>query len=493
MHPIDRLRESRLLPVLVAIGAVALWLFVQRIGGILPPFLWAAVTAYLLFPLVNRLESALRLPRVAVVSGLYVAFVALVATLGVLLGPTLIDQARDLAASLPQQVQDARAELIRTPEITIGPFVFDTRQLDQGIDDFVARLSSRLTDKAVPLVIETLNIAIKTLVYLLSTFYFLLNGDNIVRSMRSLAPRRHRHVLDRVGRQVNATFGAYIRGQLILLGIMSVATFTLLTVLNVQYALAMALATGVLELVPLIGPWTAGTIAVTVALSQGYAPWGWSQVQLGVVVGLGYFALRLLEDHFVIPQLIGRIVRIHPVLVVFAVLAGAQLFGILGLLLAVPLTAAFKIIVQSLYYELANPPNRRVLPVKAATELAVVRDELEGAERGQVVLLLGPGAVGWDDLPALQQLAMLAVANDITLTVVTADDFAASLATASGIPVVTQARFSDEVSMAESLIQEQQRIQHRRRRFMFRAGEGAEVGVSGASPSDIEVVTTPPE
>jgi predicted PurR-regulated permease PerM len=487
VHPIDRLRETRLLPVLVAIGAVAFAIFITKVWSVLPPFLWAAVTAYLLFPLVARIERTLRLPRVAVVGGLYLTFIATLVTLSIVLGPTISSQTKDLAESLPDQVREARAELIKNPEIKIGGMTFDTRQLDQQIDDFVQSVTDRVTEKAPSLVLETLDIAIKTLIYFLCTFYFLLHGDKMLSSLRSLAPRRHRHVLDRVGRQVNATFGAYVRGQLILFTIMSVSTFIVLTVLDVDFALALAVSTGVLELVPLIGPWLAAIIGVTVALSQGHAPFGWSQVQLGVVVGLAYFLLRQLEDHIIIPQLIGRIVRIHPVLVVFAVLAGAHLFGMLGLLLAVPMTAAFKIILQSLYYELSNPPNRRVVPVKSSGELAAARSEFEDTERGHVVLLIGPGAISWDDLPVLQQLAMLAVGHDITLSVVTADAFAASLATAAGIRVVTEARFSDEVGMAESLIEEHQRTQRRRRRFMFRASDGADVETRPAL--DAEVAT----
>ena len=485
MHPIDRLRETRLLPVLVGIGAVAFAIFITKVWSVLPPFLWAAVTAYLLFPLVARIERTLRLPRPVVVGGLYLAFVVTLVTLSLVLGPTVSSQTKDLANSLPAQVREARAELIKNPEIKIGGLRFDTRQLDQQIDDVVQSTTSRFTKKAPSLVLETLDIAIKTLIYFLCTFYFLLHGDKMLRSLRSLAPRRHRHVLDRVGRQVNATFGAYVRGQLILFTIMTVSTFILLTVLRVEFALALAVTTGVLELVPLIGPWLAAIIAVTVALSQGHAPFGWSQVQLGVVVGLSFFLLRQLEDHIIIPQLIGRIVRIHPVLVVFAVLAGAHLFGMLGLLLAVPMTAALKIVVQSLYHELANPPNRRVAPIRSSAELAAARSELENNERAHIVLLIGPGAISWDDLPILQQLALVAVGQDITLSIVTADPFAASLATAAGIPVVTKARYSDEVGMAESLIEEQQRVQRRRRRFMFRAGDGAEADTHALLDADV--------
>jgi predicted PurR-regulated permease PerM len=485
MHPLDRLRETRLLPVLVGIGAVGLVFFVLRVGAVLPPFLWAAITAYLLFPLVARLERAFKAPRVAIVAGLYVVFVAIVVFVVSRLGPLIADQVRDLSESLPQSVRDARAELIEDPEIRFGGITIDTRELDRQIDEVVEDTAARFAERAVPLVLHTVELAIQMLVYFLATFYFLLHGDAILRQCRQLVPRRHRPVIDRVGRQVNATFGAYVRGQLILFVIMSVATYILLTVLDVEFRLAIAVATGLLELVPLVGPWIAGSIAVSVAISQGHAPFGWSQVELGVVVGISYFVLRMIEDHLVIPQLIGRIVKVHPILVVFAVLAGAHLFGALGLLLAVPLTAAAKIVVQALYYELANPPPRRVYPVRTSEELAGVRDELAGVGREHLVLLLGPGALTWDDLPVMQELAMLAVARDVTLNVVTPDSFAASLATASGIPVVTRARFSDEVGMAESMIERQHAATGRRRRFVFRSSETAEIETRPRVESEI--------
>jgi hypothetical protein len=207
--------------------------------------------------------------------------------------------------------------------------------------------------------------------------------------------------------------------------------------------------------------------AVTVAVSQGHAPYGWSQVELGVAVALTYLVLRMLEDHFVIPQLIGRIVRVHPVLVIFAILAGAHSFGMLGLLLAVPLLATGKIVVQAIYYELGNPPAREVVPVRATADLEAVRGMLGKEFHGQIVLLLGQDSIGWDDLPLMQELAMLAVAGDVPVEVVTPDPFAASIATAAGIPVITEARPSDEVGMAETLLSRAAAGQTRRRRFAF--------------------------
>jgi hypothetical protein len=350
----------------------------------------------------------------------------------------------------------------------VGSVEIDTEELNRQIDEIAIDLGRELSSRAVPLLLHTVEFALHTLVYLIVTFYLLLHGDAILRQARNLAPRRYRSTINRIGRQVNATLGAYIRGQVILFFIMATATYIALTVLDVEYALLLAIATGALELVPILGPWVAGAAAVTVALSQGHAPWGWTQVELAVAVGLTYFVLRMLEDHFVIPQLIGRIVRVHPVLVIFAILAGAHVFGMLGLLLAVPALATLKIVLQAVYFELGNPPPRRVIAVKTSQDLALVRDGLSGEVKGQVVLLLGPESLTWDDLPALQELAMLAVGGDFQLRVVSSDAFAASLATAAGLPVVTQAVLSDEVGTAETLLAERQEARQRRR-FAFRA------------------------
>src|SRR5207237_10252213 len=111
---------------------------------------------------------------------------------------------------------------------------------------------------------------------------------------------------------------------------------------------------------------------------------------------------------------------------------------------------------QPAYSALATLPRRHACPVRTSAELTAIRDSMTEHQREHLVLLLGPGDVGWDDLLTLQELAMLAVGRDVSVSVVTADPFAASLATASGIPVITQARFSDEVGMAESLIEQQQ-------------------------------------
>jgi hypothetical protein len=228
---------------------------------------------------------------------------------------------------------------------------------------------------------------------------------------------------------------------------MTVSTLTVLSVLQVQYALVVALATGVLELVPIIGPWAAAAIAVLVAVSQGSGPFGWSPTQLAIVVAICYLILRMIEDQVVIPQLVGRIVRIHPVLVIFGVLTGAALGGALGLVIAVPILAALKIIVLAIYEELRHPPERVVVALREPGALAAFEEAIEPHALQRLVLLIVPGAVTWEDLQLAQRIAVRAIALEIRLQVVTPDAVASSIATAAGIEVIKQDRLSEDAGL----------------------------------------------
>src|SRR5438128_11163574 len=124
---------------------------------------------------------------------------------------------------------------------------------------------------------------------------------------------------------------------------MTTATFIGLTVLRVPFSLLLAFLTGVLEVIPIVGPITAGAIACLVALGHP-APFGLSQIWYVVVVAVMYTVLRHAEDYFVIPLVIGRIVKLHPAVVIFSLLTGGALFGLLGVLLAVPVAATLRLV-----------------------------------------------------------------------------------------------------------------------------------------------------
>src|SRR5947209_7233723 len=156
-----------------------------------------------------------------------------------------------------------------------------------------------------------------------------------------------------------------MRGQLVLVVLMSFAWYAALTLLGVRYAPLLAIFTGLVETMPFVGPYTAGGTAVLVALTQGYAPYGWSPVTLAIAVAIAYTILRQLEDNFVMPFFIGRLVHLHPLIIIFSVLSGAALAGILGLLLAVPVAATVKIVLTYLYGKLMEEPSRSLVVIDA--------------------------------------------------------------------------------------------------------------------------------
>jgi predicted PurR-regulated permease PerM len=142
-----------------------------------------------------------------------------------------------------------------------------------------------------------------------------------------------------------------MRGQILLILIMSSATWLVLSVLGIRYALILGLITGVLELIPVIGPITATVPAVAVAFFQE-SPFGWSPLVNAGVVALAYFLLRHAEDYFVIPQVVGRVVELHPLVAMFAIFSGAAIGGVLGMFLGVPVAAMVRIVGRYVYYKL---------------------------------------------------------------------------------------------------------------------------------------------
>ena len=324
--------------VVVAAIAVVLLLAVTRAGEIVKPFVWATILAYVLLPLVGLLER-----RLAVRRGLAatVVFLALLATIfggGRLLLPLAAAQLFDLQSSLPTLL--ANAQLVISDALSnFGVDQADDVIFNQGTQDVAAQVA-RL---ALPIALGVLEFLLQLLIFLIATFFLIRDAPKLVQWMRGLIPAgQGRELIPLLG-EVNGLLGRYVRGQLILIAIMWSVTTIGLTILGVPYSLLLGLMTGVLETIPIVGPITAGAIASLVALGH-LNPFGWSQIAYVGVVVVMYTILRHSEDYFVIPLVIGRIVRLHPAVVIFSLLSGGAIFGLLGILLAVPAAATLRLV-----------------------------------------------------------------------------------------------------------------------------------------------------
>jgi predicted PurR-regulated permease PerM len=327
--------------VVVAVLVVGLVFVIYRAGDIVRPFLWAAILGYILLPVVRAFENRLTNHRGMAAGIVFIAVLLLLAGGVRFLAPLAVEQGQTFQRSLPTLIANAQNTLAETLDQMgaedLVPIVFGP------ISTAPLEVSRNVANLALPFIVGFSHFLLEFLVFLIATFFFLRDWPRLINWSKRLVPPASRHELLPLGAQVSILLSRYVRGQLLLVAIMSTATTIGLTVFGVPFSLLLGLLTGVLEVIPIIGPITAGAIACLVALGNPN-PFGWSQLAYVGAIAIMYTVLRHAEDYFVIPLVIGRIVRLHPALVIFSLLAGGAVFGLIGVVLAVPVAATLRLV-----------------------------------------------------------------------------------------------------------------------------------------------------
>jgi predicted PurR-regulated permease PerM len=344
--------------ITVAIIVALTILLVQAAAHILTPFIAAAITTYLFNPLITFLNRRTRVSRAVWICLLYIAIGVLIYGLARSLGPLIAIQYADFRDRLiPTIIVELPRQLAAYETIDFGGFSVDLGEIERPVIDFLRDTTLSLPATVPHLVFTALESVILFVTYLIVTFYLLMQTEQIVVKFYSLVPAPYRAEIRGLGHRIDEILGGYIRGTLLLIPIMSVLTYIALTILGVRYALVIAIASGILEIIPLVGPWSAAGIAMSVALFQATAPFGWPTWVLVLAVGATYFVLRMFEDNFIIPFVVGHAVNLHPVIVLFAILAGGALGGAFGLLVSIPVAAVARLLLRYLYRKLVDAPD----------------------------------------------------------------------------------------------------------------------------------------
>ena len=361
---------------IVVFIAAALFL-TYRAGDIVRPFLWAAIVGYILLPVVRILEERLGGRRGLAAAVVFIAVLVFVFGGLRFLAPLAVGQMQMFQRTLPTLIVNAQNTLSETLDqmgaedlvpIVFGPISTAPIEITRNVATF-----------AVPFIVGFSHFLLEFLVFLIGLFFFLRDFPRLLSWIRRIIPVASRHELLPLGTQVSLLLGRYVRGQLVLVMIMWTATTIGLTLFGVPFSLLLGIMTGVLEVIPIIGPITAGAIACLVALGNPN-PFGWSQLLYVAAIAVMYTVLRHAEDYFVIPLVIGRIVRLHPAIVIFALLSGGAVFGLLGVILAVPVAATLRLVLiyvsaklrdedpfPQLEHELAEEGERLIEPAPMRT------------------------------------------------------------------------------------------------------------------------------
>lgn len=339
-------RAKLTIGVVVAIVVVV---FLLQVRSIISPFLWALLAAYLLNPIVNYLNLEGGLPRIWAVALIYAAIGLLLVAGSRYLYPQIVAQGTLFLEDLP------RLEASIIARVGPKPLGLDVSALVSQLLGAVSGYTNN-TKSASHFLVNAMETVIRLFLFLVSTFYLLLDSSRIKRAIANVIPPAYQPELITLGRQINLTWQQYIRGELVLFAIMATVTTIGLSIFGVPGAIFLGLASGALELLPFVGPLTAGTLAVTVAYFNDTNPFGWSQTAYAGAIALMYFVLRETEDYVVIPHVLGRAVRLHPLVVLFSVAAGGVFGGLLGLIIAVPIAASVKAISYYLYAKFRDLP-----------------------------------------------------------------------------------------------------------------------------------------
>ena len=343
-EPLDDIARflRRLQWTALAIGLCwLLWL----LSPILTPFVLAAMLAWLGDPLVDRLERSGRSRNVAVT--LVFTGMALLVLLGlVLLVPTIEDQIQTLLRSLPRYqlwfVQTAlpwvedRTGVEITRWLDLGSLIELVRGNWERAGGFATTLLGYMSRSGFALLTFVANVALLPII----TFFFLRDWDQLVARVASLVPRDHLGTVTRLAGESSEVLGGFLRGQFLVMLILGVMYGAGLWGIGLDLGILIGIIAGLLTFVPYLGP-ASGIILGCIAALVQFGDWQ-HVVAVLVVFGIG----QVIESYWLTPKLVGDRIGLHPVAVIFAVLAGGQLFGFLGMLLALPVAAVVNVLLR---------------------------------------------------------------------------------------------------------------------------------------------------
>ncbi len=333
--------------LVVAVVVIGL-LFIYQIRNIFVFIIIAVLLAYLAHPPVRWLRRH-RVPRslaiIIVFLGLFLFGLVLV---GITV-PIIYTEATQLVGEIPHALESMETRL---NALFISYFPESTQQFAfreyfyQFVDSIKTNLPATL-QHSYSFVSRTISGTVTFLLGLvlipLMGFYFLVDAERFKRAFKLLFPRAYNERIETTIWQMNLMLGRYVRGQLMLSLIMGTMVAIGLTVLGVKYAVLLGIIAGIAELVPMAGPIIgfvpAGLLALTIS------PWKL------VLVIIFYALLHLFENNFLVPRIMGKNMDLHPLTVIIAMIIGAQVFGLVGVLMALPVTAAVKIVLNVLVFK----------------------------------------------------------------------------------------------------------------------------------------------
>lgn len=317
---------------------------------ILFPFTVSLVLAILLNPLAKFIHEHIRVCRgmakmpydIAILIS-FAIFIGIVYIIIVHIVVPFIGEFRAFVKGIPDMVtavQQAIPEIERQYQLSLMPP--EAKNFISRIIQDVGEYTLKVAQFSLSAIFSFASTVVELIVVPFITFYMMKRGSYFVHVFIGFFPDRFHHHLETIFKEIHFMLNAYLRGQLLLSVIMAFVVFLGMWSMNIPYPLVIGLLAGVVEMIPLIGPIIGAIPPVFLALLQG------TGVMAKVIIF--YIIVQQLDGHFFMPKLMGSIIDVHPVAIIAGVLIGGQLFGIVGMMISVPLVAVLQVILRHMWF-----------------------------------------------------------------------------------------------------------------------------------------------
>lgn len=336
----DKLTRSLKILAIVLISlllAATLLAFLHRVIAAVIVLLGAVFFTYLVYPLVRRFGR--RMPRWLAIVCVYAIFAAAFALLIVFIGPRIAWEARAFAIDFPRLMQVAQDDILNANIAIISAIPLEARESALKLFD---NAGTALQHNAVTFVGQALGILLSMasivtafVIIPILTFYILMDLERLHAGLLRVIPARYQGTANVVLHDIDTVLGGFVRGQIIVGAIVAVLVTIMLLLLRIKYAFLIGLFAGVVDIIPYLGA-VAGAIPAIIIAAFTHGP-GWA-----LLVTAGFIGVYQLEGHIVAPTVVGQRVGLTPLMVIIAILVGAELGGILGMFIAVPLAGIIR-------------------------------------------------------------------------------------------------------------------------------------------------------
>ena len=318
--------------ILVAAAAVLKVVLVSR--HVLAWVFIALFLALALNPAVDRLERRFGGRRGLATATVMLTAIAVLAALGALFIPTLVDQVSGFAKKVPDYLDDLTKGRGRLGFLQTKYHLVDKAR--DALQTGGAKKLFGLTGTAVAITKGVITFIVATVTIVFMTFFMLLEGPRWVERFFGLLRPESQPRWRGVAHDIYRTVGGYVTGNLLISVIAGVSTAIVLLIMGVPYSVALGLIVGILDLIPLAGATIAAIIVGIVAFLHS--------IPAGIVVVVFFIVYQQIENHVLQPLVYGRTVQLSPLAVLISVLIGAELAGVLGALAAIPVAGAFQVL-----------------------------------------------------------------------------------------------------------------------------------------------------